>query len=87
MLKAYRVYYKLKMEKANEDFYKCSEIFLEEESNEDIQTFEGKTFQSYWDLHEKFGVILPSNTWTRTVFSKKRRIEFSNPSNCNKKSG
>lgn len=76
MLKAYRVYYKLTMEKANEDFYKFSEIFLEEESNEDIQTFEGKTFQSYWDLHEKFGVILPSNRWNRTVFSKKRRIEF-----------
>lgn len=76
MLKAYKVYYKLTMEGAKRDFYECSGVFLEEESNENIQTFEGKTFQSYWDLHKNFGVILPSNTWYRTVFSKKRRIEF-----------
>ena len=78
MLKAYKIHYKFTLEGMEEDWYKSSDIFLEEESkaNKEIQKFEGQTFQSFWDLHNEFGLILPSNRWNRALWSKKRRIEF-----------
>ena len=75
MLKVYKMEWKLNLD-GSEEWHDSGKKFLEEEHGEEITTLKGKDFQSFWDLFEHFGLMIPANRWNQGFFSKKRRIEF-----------
>lgn len=76
MLKVYKMEWKLNLDGSEEWHDNSGKKFLEEEHGEEITTFRGKDFQSFWDLFEDFGLMIPANRLNQGFFSKKRRIEF-----------
>lgn len=80
MLKIYRTRYTLRMEKErDEKWVFWTDPFILEESDAEMNRFakqSGDTFESFWEVYKRYGLMLPCNTWMRGIFSKKRRIEF-----------
>ena len=80
MLKIYRTRYTLRMEREkDEKWVFWTDPFILEESDAEMNRFakySGDTFESFWEVYERYGLMLPCNRWMRGIFSKKRRIEF-----------